>query len=327
MASIEQIVRARISLPDSCVSRTTDYFPWHTLAEIVSQSQLPMRDQVVHWIDSCACLPAGEVHAATLALLKVHNDGRTWRWLCAHAFPQLRQARVVFTLCEKPHSTEPQCNHLLNSQLPADTLPSPVPAAPASEPLVSEPEAGGPLLSVPAPAPSDSATVWQRRFRVGTNLPAWWLLQYNAQAELDLAPHLSAALSVYYSAANFFTYSIKFRNFSVKPELRYWPSRRNHGLFVAAHGGMAYFNFAFDGKYRWQSHSRRTPALGGGLNVGVRTPLGASRHWQIETSLGWGWYRVHYDKYLNRYGGFLVSSQCSTWSGIDLASVVLVYVF
>ena len=79
-------------------------------------------------------------------------------------------------------------------------------------------------------------------------------------------------------AANFLTYQIKYRNFSIKPELRYWPSRKNHGFFAAAHGGMAYFNFAFDGKYRWQSHSRRTPALGGGLNVGFRTELGTSRH-------------------------------------------------
>lgn len=327
MASYERLVRAHISLPDTCVSRTTDYFPWRELAEIVRSSQLKEREQIVHWIDSCSQIPSTEAHTATLSLLKAHRGGRTWQWLRANAFPKLRQARVVFTLCEKPHPAEPATNHLLYSHLPADTLTALVPAASDSVAQLSVSEAVEPLSPATVPASPAPEEPWQRRFRVGTNLPAWLLLQYNTQAELDLVPHLSAALSVYYCAANFLTYQIKYRNFSIKPELRYWPSRKNHGFFAAAHGGMAYFNFAFDGKYRWQSHSRRTPALGGGLNVGFRTELGTSRHWQIEATLGWGCYHVHYDKYINRYGGFLVNSQSTTWSGIDLASVALVYVF
>ncbi len=37
--------------------------------------------------------------------------------------------------------------------------------------------------------------------------------------------------------------------------------------------GLAYYNFAFNGKYRYQDHLRQTPALGGGLSIGYRLPL------------------------------------------------------
>ena len=98
------------------------------------------------------------------------------------------------------------------------------------------------------------------------------LLIPNLAVELDLIPHLSLSLPVYYSSWNYFVYKVKFRTLSVNPELRAWLRADNLGFFAAAHCAVAYYNFASGGDYRRQSHSRSTPAVGGGVNVGYRAP-------------------------------------------------------
>ena len=82
----------------------------------------------------------------------------------------------------------------------------------------------------------------------------------NVAAEVDLAKHWSFTLPVYYSTWDYFKSTIKFRTFAVQPEFRNWLSEENDGFFAGAHFGLAYYNFAFDGDYRYQDHNRETPA-------------------------------------------------------------------
>lgn len=121
----------------------------------------------------------------------------------------------------------------------------------------------------------------------------------NASVEIYIIPHLSFTFPVYYSAWNYFKTTIKFRTFYIQPEVRYWLDEDNDGLFIGTHFGYGYYNVALDGKCRYQDHNRNTPAIGGGLAIGYRMPLGCNNRWNLEFSLGCGAYKLHYDKFQN----------------------------
>lgn len=169
---------------------------------------------------------------------------------------------------------------------------------------------------------------WNRHFYLKTNAIGWGMGITNLAFEMDLAKHWSFTLPVYYAAWNYFDSTVKFRTFAVQPEVRYWFSEENQGLFTGAHIGMAYYNVAWGGDYRYQDHNRNTPAIGGGLSVGYRKPLGKSQRWKVEVSLGVGVYPLHYDKFHNTTDskdGLMVDSQQKTYWGIDQASVSFAY--
>ncbi len=153
------------------------------------------------------------------------------------------------------------------------------------------------------------------------------MLWANVQAEIDIAPLWSVALPIYYSGWNYFSSTRKFRTFTVMPEVRYWFRPDNQGLFAGVHVGMCYYNVAFGGEKRYQDRSRRTPALGAGMNVGYRMPLRADRRWMIEFSLGCGVYELNYDMFENRHNGLLLGHKRETFIGIDNVAVSICYQF
>ena len=152
----------------------------------------------------------------------------------------------------------------------------------------------------------------------------------NVGAEIDFAKHWSFTLPIYYSAWNYIKPTIKFRTFSIYPEVRYWLSPNNDGLFLDVHLGLAYYNFAFDGDYRFQDHNGEKPAIGGGLSIGYMLPISDNNRWRIEFSLGAGVYAVHYDKFFNTPNtkeGLMIDSGKMTYWGIDQAAISFVYTF
>ena len=122
----------------------------------------------------------------------------------------------------------------------------------------------------------------------------------------------------------------KLKFWSVMPEFRYWLSEENDGFFAGAHFGLAYYNFAFDGDYRYQDHNRETPAIGGGVSIGYRLPISKNNRWRVEFSLGAGVYSNHYDKFHNTprtKDGLMIESIKKTYWGIDQAAVSFSYSF
>lgn len=158
-------------------------------------------------------------------------------------------------------------------------------------------------------------------------------------AEWDLRPHWSLSVPLYFSGGlDYFKSTIKFRNFTVQPELRYWFSLRddgsglfhNNGIFLGAHAELSYYNFAFDGKYRYQDHRGRTPAVGGGLSIGYRKPLGREGRWMMEYAIGGGIYPVDYDIFDNTpdvRDGQLMARRIKTYIGLDEIAITLDYTF
>lgn len=175
-------------------------------------------------------------------------------------------------------------------------------------------------------------TVWTRHLHIKTNMLGLGLAIANVAVEMDLARHWSFTLPIYYSAWDYFKSTTKFRTLSFQPEFRYWPwaAERNDGFFTGAHFGLAYYNIATNGKYRYQDHLRETPAIGGGVSIGYRLPIDRCNRWRIEFSVGAGAYSLHYDKFHNTSPtkeGLMINSEKKTYLGIDQAAISFSYTF
>lgn len=167
-----------------------------------------------------------------------------------------------------------------------------------------------------------------RKLNIKTNAIGLGMGIANVAVEIDMTKHWSFALPVYYSAWNYFKTTIKFRTFAIQPEFRYWLSEDNDGLFAGAHFGLGYYNFAFDGDYRYQDHGGVTPSLGGGVSVGYRIPIGIDKRWRVEFSLGAGVYSLYLDKFYNTPNtkdGLIIESIKKTYCGIDQVAVSFSY--
>jgi hypothetical protein len=202
---------------------------------------------------------------------------------------------------------------------------------------VEEPEAEA--VAVAETAPDTVATAapiapeveeWVHKLHLKTNAIGLGMGIANVAVEIDMARHWSFALPVYYSAWDYFKQTVKFRTFAVQPEFRYWVSDENDGFFAGAHFGLAYYNLAIDGDYRYQDHNRETPAIGGGVSIGYRLPISKNNRWRVEFSVGAGGYTNHYDKFHNTpdtKDGLLIESNKNTYWGIDQAAVSFSYSF
>ena len=171
---------------------------------------------------------------------------------------------------------------------------------------------------------------WEPRWYLKTNAIGLGMAISNAAVEVDLARHWSVVLPIYYSAWNYFKTTIKFRTLAIQPELRYWFSGDNAGFFAGAHFGLAYYNFAFDGGYRYQDHAGNTPAIGGGVSIGYRMPISKNERWHMEFALGAGVYANRYDIFHNppcTKEGLMVESIKKPYWGIDQAAISFAYSF
>ena len=177
---------------------------------------------------------------------------------------------------------------------------------------------------------SEGEVGWSPKLYLKTNAIGLGMAIANGAVEADLARHWSVALPIYYSAWNYFKTTIKFRTFATQPEVRYWPSEKNIGLFAGAHFGVASYNFAFDGDLRYQDHNRQTPAVGGGVSIGYRLPISKNNRWSVEFALGAGVYSNHYDTFLNTpttKDGPMIETIKEVYCGIDRVAISLSYSF
>lgn len=301
LLALEQFVRGQIDLPDSVVTYNDSYIPWHYLREQIAISDLPRKEEVLAILDEDSSL-VDYHHVNTqidrrVVRLRELDGGSVWRQLLDNYFGPMRNATAVFVTYRRLPVSKP---------VPV-VLPDTVPVVPMPEQVVEAPQ-------------------WRRSIYIKTNGIGWLMMVSNLAVEFDLARHWSVTLPIYYSAMNYFTRTLKFRTFTVQPELRYWFGE-NEGWFVGAHFGLGYYNYALNGDWRIQDHDRQTPAMGGGLSAGYRLPLGRSDHWKMEFSIGGGVYPVHYDRFHNVNDGLLFDSKKTTFIGVDNAAVSLVYRF
>ena len=303
LASLEHIVRSKVEIPEQMISRQDSYIPWPDLKRWVLQSGMPHTADVIGILDRAPDTLGDTNEAAVeerIAELRRMDNGSVWRQMSTHYFSQMRFASVVIVTRRDESGPQPE-------SAPEVSVISVPESAPQPEP---EPE--------PAPEPSEG---FVPHVYIKTNVLGWGLAMANLAAEVDLREHLSFALPIYYSGMNYFTYNLKFRIFSFQPELRAWLSGRNDGVFFGAHLGVAWYDFAFRGKYRYQDHDRHTPAVGGGVSVGYRMPISKNNRWKVEFTIGGGAYRLHYDTFINEPNGKQAGVFRKTYIGLDQAAV------
>lgn len=306
LRTFKELVRSYIDIPDSIIHANTAAIPWDEFrAEVVAADYLNHRDEILAIIDEEPRLVpfwGNRRIDARLLKLKTMYGGTVWEQLKSPILRDLRYGDAIFTFTRrKPFRFTPEPTIASLQSLTPPTL---------------------------AFAPVEFFT-WTPRIYIKTNIPAWIMFSANIAVEADLARHWSFSVPFYYCAMDWFKSTIKFRNLSLKPELRYWfRSEANDGFFIGAHFGMAYYNYAFDGDTRYQDYRGRTPALGGGLSFGWRKQISPNNRWRIELAAGAGAYRLDYSLFENTHDvkdGLWKGRRQKTYIGLDDVAVTIAY--
>lgn len=308
LTALEKYVRDRIDIPNNIVIKHDDeYIPWDYLITLVEESDINYKQEVLDILKSDSHLTefAGEKHIDNrVGKLKALHNGEVWQTMLSKFFKDMRNATTVIVTMKK--------------ELPPKEEKVEKPA-----PIEEEEKEELPTMIVDT---QPQAEEWTQQIYLKTNAVGWGLLMANAAVELDLSPHWSVTLPIYYSGWDYFKHTVKFRTFKVQPEVRYW-LKEDDGLFFGAHLGLAYYNYAWDGDYRIQDKDKNTPALGGGLSVGYRLPISKNNRWKMEFSVGGGVYDLHYNKFHNQRNGFMVETVKDTYFGLDQVAVSFSYMF
>lgn len=318
MLSLEKYIKSKIAIPDSIIDHDDLYVPWGYLTGIVASSNLEGKDEAVKVMSQYV---TGKDSDAIVAELKKVNGGTTWKEMNRRFFPGTRKACALITIDEQevpvvvevaPIEPEPE------PELAQESMPEP-------EPMPEVPVAPAPVV-LDTIVPVDTIVVNPNHWYLKSNLVGWAMLAGNIGYEVDFGNRWSFAIQAYYSSLNYFTRTLKFRTLSFQPEIRYWLTGRD-GFFVGGHFGLSWYNFAFDGHYRYQDHNGRRPSPGGGLSVGYRMPIGKKGKWRLEFAVGAGIYHLNYDRFVNEPNGALVDRKSDTYYGIDNAAISIVYTF
>ena len=310
--TLEKYVRKRVDIPENLIVRSDHYIAWDELKAMVLESDLPNKDEVMAVLNT-ENTSTGNNLDSRIAALKALDGGKTWRIIFARYFIHMRNAYMVI-VTEKSEKFYEQRRRNMVAAMPA-----------LSTVAQSQSE---PVSLLPVVAAASSALIDTRYMYVKTNLVGLGLLMGNLGVEFDLGRYLSLNIPVYYSALDYFTPTVKFRTFATQPELRVWPMTNEDGLFIGAHAGFAYYNFAFGGDWRYQDHDGTSPTLGGGLSLGYRLPISRNKNWKLEFSVGAGVYPLYYDVFHNLPNikeGQLYDTRSKTYIGLDNINIGISY--
>lgn len=314
LTRLENYVRKRIDIPEEIITRSDHYIAWEELAQMVEESDLENKQEILAILRSENTSKDDQLDSR-IGQLKAMDNGKTWRVIFDRYFADLRNAYMVI-VTEKSDIAKMYDSRIREFLTPVS----------CSEPI---PSYGVRMNAAPLVATSATEAVAQPNYMyIKTNVVGLALLNANIGIEFDLGNYLSLSIPVSYSAVNYFKPTIKFRNLSVQPELRVWPMKNNDGLFIGGHIGFAYYNFAFDGDWRYQDHNGTTPTIGGGLSLGYRLPISQDKNWKLEFAVGAGVYPLHYDVFHNMANvkeGTLYEIRKGNYIGIDNVTIGISY--
>lgn len=172
-----------------------------------------------------------------------------------------------------------------------------------------------------------SVSLQAQRFAVKNNLLHDATLTPNLAFEIGLGKKLTLDL---YGAYNPFSFSEgkKFKHAYAQPELRYWLCERFNGTFLGLHLHGGVFNIGgielpFDLFKPLKDHRYEGHFYGAGLSVGHQWVL--SKRWALETSIGLGYARIHYDKYQCQDCGPKLKTDDKNYFGPTRALVTFAY--
>jgi hypothetical protein len=313
LTALEKYVRKRVDIPEEIITRSDHYIAWDELKAMVLESDLPNKDAIMEILNR-ENTSVGNQLDSRIGALKAMDGGKTWRIIFNRYFIHMRNAYMVI-VTERSRKFYESMGKLEPADMPY-MLASAAMLRPMNQKL---------LTAVPAVA---SSLVDTRYMYVKSNLVGLGMLMANVGVEFDMGRYFSFNLPVYYSALNYFTPTVKFRTFATQPEVRVWPMTNEDGLFIGAHAGFAYYNFAFGGDWRYQDHDGTSPTLGGGLTLGYRIPISKNKNWKLEFGVGAGIYPLNYDVFHNTphvLEGQLYDTRNGTYIGLDNVQISISY--
>lgn len=151
-----------------------------------------------------------------------------------------------------------------------------------------------------------------------TNLLSWATTTVNAGAEIKIAPHWSAEMSVMYKPWHLLPDNKKVSGLLIQPEIKYWLCQPFYHDFIGFHIHYGDYNGGFS-RYRYQGN-----LFGAGFSYGYQWILG--RKWNLEVSAGVGYARMNYDKYERPKCGLFIGKDSKNYLGITKIGISLIYI-
>ena len=322
---LTELLHDKLEFPDSLVNLRSITEDWEGLERKVKDDpDVPARKEALKII--------AKDDPDRKAKLQSLEGGRTWNYLLRTHFPDLRSFRVFIYI----GIDQPVLEGVVDIDLAS--IPLVEPEEQQFVPLRKEPVQQ--IVALPVePVEVAVEDEWTRKLTVKTNLIGIGFLMANAAVEVDIIKNLSFALPVYWSGWDYAGINtLKFRTLMIQPELRFYIPKTN-GLYVGAHFGMGYWNFAlgdFAGKlgledmdgWRYQDHKGESPAIGGGLSLGYALQFKKNPRWGMEFAIGGGVYDAKYDVFYNEANGpYHKRGERTTFIGVDNASISFTYKF
>lgn len=312
---LERYVRSRVPIPDSIISRRQYDADWDRLDTLVSASDIPGRDEVLHIIRTVPSLTydaAGRLIDSRRKRLMDLNGGRTWREMDRLLFPALRTAGVTV-------QTVP-----VSSALPAGATVCP--------------ERCEPPCAIYDTVPAVSMTAEQN-----TQQPFYMSVQTNMLYDLLAVPNLAAEfyLGKNWSIAGHWMYAWwsndskhrYWRIYGGDITLRRWfgsAARRKPltGHHLGIYGQAVTYDFEFGGKGQISGKPGATlwekANYGGGIEYGYSLPI-ASRL-NLDFSIGVGYMGGLYYEYTPIDGHYVwTATKRRNYFGPTKAEVSLVW--
>ncbi|MCM1453014.1 MAG: DUF3575 domain-containing protein [bacterium] len=167
------------------------------------------------------------------------------------------------------------------------------------------------------------------RLNIKTNILYDLAAGLNLGVETPLSSRLSIDLSGVY---NPFTFSdgVKWKNWLVQPELRWWTRRALNGHFLAAHLVAGEYNLnrvtlLYNAFPETRTHRFEGWGIGGGIGYGYRWTF--NRRWAMEAEIAAGVIYSKYDKYRCGRCGERISRGSKVYAGPTKLALSLLYRF
>lgn len=302
--SLANYVNSQAYFPDATITEGSDIDIWSEVINQLYRSDYEYAQEAIDILqDDRNEHNRNNPYASRVAKLRKLHGGKVWKYIDKNILSPMRNATVTFVTFVK--------------EAPRPVLIETI-EPPYIEEEVTEVEE---IVEIEEEG-------WRPHLYLKTNAIGWLMLISNAAVEWEFHPHWSVTAPIYYSGVNYFTRKIKFRTLAFQPELRYWfRSNDKPGMFVGAHFGVAKYNFAIDGTYRFQDHHAKYPALGGGLSLGYRMPLTKDNRWKLEFTAGAGYYHLWTDHFLNEPNGPKIYKNKKNMFLVDNVGVTFMYMF
>lgn len=300
--SITSYLHHHINFADSIVVVNSIGEDWAGLQRLVGESDLVQKEKILEIVADDTITGAEKKRR-----LQAIDGSRSWNIMLRDLFPKLRGVNVIVIIGIE----EPELSDILLAE-EEEIFVEDEPFTPSALPLVEH-----------HPMPG-----WTRQLTIKTNTIGWLMAIQNIAIEIDLSERWAFSLPFYYSGGfNYFKETIKFRTVTFQPEIKYYIIK-DCGLYVGAHFGLGWYNYALDDDYRIQDKDGDTPSYGGGIGVGYTHRFKRHPRWGMEFAIGGGVYKSCYDKFYNEANGpYAERGIEKTFIGIDNASVSFTYSF